>query len=654
MARKVNPASVVGLTLLHSLTAGLVNAALGPRITGVAQTFWDEHPILPPDPGTIISAWQMGFLSASQAVDLCRMQGVDYLPIRELMSSDMRGALNDYQRAWKAVQDAGLERPSPEELSLAYVRGRINADTYLRGMQRAGADIDDYNRTLAVYQETLGVGELLTARNRGLIDDDRLNWGLSWRGIYDDFDRKVMAELRHAIPSSPELVHYATNMAFNPEIAGPMGLYHEAPERLAQWHTRIGLGAPVGFDIDKDGAVVGARWFDLAWAAHWRGPAYGQVAEMLQRMRPGRMERFRAMGLDVSPFTREDAHRWLRRLLHPPGVRDQLLAISYLPLMRRDITSGVSFGLRDRAWAIEQYQDRGAILEDAEFQADLAVERQRREYLAPIRRVYERAVGGVVEGTVANYRLGIAERDDTARTLTTFGQTEQQAAVTLQDADMDLSRELVEAAIRAVRCEYLRGGYADNEAIDALTRSGIRADAAQRYVELWTLQRTCTRRTASTAQIMRWVTRGLMTPDEARRRLVNLGWDQADILLQFQDAIYSLSEIQARRQAQGERAQRRQAKELEQLSRRAQTEREKIAKRLAGLTPRAKLTDWLTRRLIGRLYFRRRMEALGYTPDVIARYERDAISKRKPLPAAAPAPTAAPGPPGPPASPAPG
>jgi hypothetical protein len=146
---------------------------------------------------------------------------------------------------------------------------------------------------------------------------------------------------------------------------------------------------------------------------------------------------------------------------------------------------------------------------------------------------------------------------------------------------------------------------------------------------------------ASTAQIVGWVGKGMLHPTVARERLLNLGWDEPDVVLMLDEQAGKLAALDAKRRAVADQAARTRAKELESLQRTAERQRKALEADQRRATPRSTLDRWLCNGEISETFYLQRMRAMGYPGRIAHGYLIDAKRKK----ACAPAPEGSPFPP---------
>jgi len=196
----------------------------------------------------------------------------------------------------------------------------------------------------AIFQP---LGNLWTQRQERVTKSFRLDSGqvlTAWRrdpakyaGLFDDLKDQgindprieVLKFITEIIPGVQDLIRMSVREAFSPEIAEKFGQYQDPPVAVYPWAEKLGLS--------KD-------WVDRYWAAHWELPSSGQGFEMLHRNIINEDElKLLLRALDVMPFwrdrliniswavpTRVDVRRfWDMRTIDEARLREIYTALGY-------------------------------------------------------------------------------------------------------------------------------------------------------------------------------------------------------------------------------------------------------------------------------------------------------------------------------------
>lgn len=613
------------------------------HIYGLQLDSWRRNPDIPPPPSVLLDCWNRGFISEELAGQVLRNQGVN-------VSHDFdTPRLNNHRIAWMAAKRAMLNRPSTQFVMDCWARGFFDDDPEEARLAivRSGGDW----QALRGYRQTLwnvpAVGDLIEARNRDLITGPQFITWLKRHGFGGVESRNVYHQLRRRLPGPSDVVHFAVKEAFSPDVANPLKLYDEFPQAIMPFMKGHGLAWETDMDIVANGVERKATIADLHWASHWTPISPQQIIGMFHILRPNRLQRYRAAGVNVTAVDMMDVQRWLRVNDYPPTVRDNLAALSFTPLRLVDIRSALTLNWRlanepgfaagmpaamqarirpwNRAWGIEQFRDRGVLPEDANTQVDLVYSAAAARLFAPAQAASRTAVRKAVNVILQIYHAGISDRQVARNGLLTLGITAAAADVFLDIEDARIRMEDTAAMIRGTRRGLMSGAITEIDARSRLVQAGMRPDYVQTIVDRWLTELLDNRRHATTERIQRWVAEGRMTPEEGRRRLTNLGWNDADLVLLIQEAQGRALILRARAIRAADSDNRRRMAQLDKVRRDQIAALEKTQQAIRRQTPVSKLQAAVRKGIITRDQFMRRMLAMGYLPDAARLHLEDAL-----------------------------
>lgn len=461
-------------------------------------------------------------------------------------------------------------------------------------------------------------GQLLL---RGVIGDDRYRQILQWNGVKDVQSQAEAAELLKVIPSPSDLIRFAVREVWDDATVRAFGYDEDFPEPFRIWAEKQGFGW--GQQVtDANGVTYPAVPWPLAyWRAHWQTISPGQAYEMLHRLRPGRIERYRQFVPGVQPVDLAFVQRVLKVADYPLAFRDRLAAISYRPISYRQITKVVQAGLVDQAELAESFQDMGYSPPDSALLARAyATEPDAAEVKAEQRRARKCILD--------LYALGGTDSDTAGGQLIGAGATPQLARLSLARVDLCNRTATLKAAIAAIRKHVLRGELTLDGGAAELVNIGVQSARAQEYRALWAMELTPTRRRLSAGRIRQLVAKGLMDRDTAVSRLINLGWSQPDAVLDLSLAEQQFQHLLASEQKAAEKAVHSQAKAMEGLAKQHQAAAKRLVQAAVKMEPLSVLKRWLKKAIVDVNEFGRRLTARGYPAELIANYVQELTGER--------------------------
>lgn len=595
-----------------------------------------------PSPDQVIDMELRGFVEGDELAKLRKYAGIDNKVWNVVSSSGvhspqtmnaiaafLRGKItrenldaiykdNRANTVWhKLIEQSVTVPPDPGLIMSLWKRGMIDDDTFRQAFKDSlGAD-ESWRNIGDALGNTPTIGQMVAVRNRGLINDDTFDTMLKQAGLLFNSHRDIVKQLREEYPPVSDLITFAVKEVFDAPVANRLRLYDEVPENLRKYFNAQGLHVPLDFNITVNGADKPASWLDMYWGAHWYPISPTQAYMMLHRLRPDRIPRYKQQGFDVEAFTIDDVRRWLKIADYSPGVRDYLAAISYNPMRLIDIRNAFMTEVKDANWAKDQLMDRGLHPDDADTTIALMIAQKQDKETSVGRAVKRKYQSRYVEAIVNGFKIGTFNRAKASDTLQEAGFSEDDAEFMLDSAQLEVYNSTATKTMTALRRNYLNGGISEEELIRALDALDIAPEYRADYIKLWNIERSVIRKVATTERIIKWFTDGLITEDQAMRRLRNLGWEDADALLYVADAKRGVLLSQAKQLAALQRSRVSAAKDLAAQQKELAAQKAKVEARIRQLTPLSQMKKWFEKGIINERLFRLRLRAMGYTPTVV-------------------------------------
>lgn len=581
------------------------------------QQIWianENDPNLVPPPETIIRMLQGGLLDENNAAVMLKYYGIDLKGTGPGNNANYRDIL------WRNA--VWQSRPSFDVASLVELRARgLLADNeYDRLWKRTGAIGTDWQSHLDSLQHRMSVVDILTATNRELLNEDELLVKLRSIGFVGPDERRMLNSLRRYMPPVSDVIRFAVKDVFDAAIAEKNQLFDDYPDAAKQFAKWNGMDWESGYynpSTDQNATID-----ELYWAAHWQPIDPTQAYQMLHRIRGDNIDAVRKLvgNPKLQPFTHKDVRDWLKVADYPKGIRDQLLAISYRPLVRRDIQAMRNAGVLKRPGILAAYLDMGYSPENAELQTDLverkaeakAIVRSRTKVIGSLSLAYKE---GVIDRGTSLVRL-----TDILRTDPEVNNPASEAEGILLTIDMGVQTALLKRAVNSVRRDFLLGAINAGRARDELNKIGVVEPRLTETLRSWQLDLNHPRRVASTQKVIEWYVQGLMTRLAAAERLFNLGWTDADralYLLEGDELIGKRIELAQIRAAKDQQAR---ARAVETNFRKARAEMDRQIGELTRQSSPAMMQKWYLAGLIEKETIASRLSFMEWTSDNIQRY----------------------------------
>lgn len=425
-------------------------------------------------------------------------------------------------------------------------------------LRAAGITLEDDRGMMILNHPVPSPAETLALSNRKAITDKQRDEWLILAGLTDTEVRGAYKEFQSQIPSSSNLIEFAVKEVWNGPIVAKLGYDDEFDQIPAykEWMQRAGFGGDP--KLPGLGENQPESWAQAFWRAHWRNISPSQAYTMLHRLRPTggidggprvpalqTMVNGQPISKPLSPVTLEEVEAVLKVSDYPPVWRDRMAAISYLPMRLVDIRRTVYFSLQDDAfrqqvmpqtwsvhkWASEQFQDRGHSKETADQLSALTYKTAQVSVKRDDERFWSRANKGPTAVVLQRYMVGLVTRDNARVELINLQHEVADANKMLDLIDVKKITSDVKQEIRWLEKNLLRGAASIEMARKILEGIGIVPSEVERYVTKWKFMLDESAIVAATDEAIDLLKRELITWDVCMFRLVNLGWENAEEII---------------------------------------------------------------------------------------------------------------------------
>ena len=547
------------------------------------------------------------------------------------------------------------ELPAVGDTIEAWLKGGMDDDTATAFMRFAGANPDVWNTVIQSRRERTTPEQAINLGRRAGLSDETIAEVLRTYGFINATEAADFIEAYDELPNISDVLHFLQRNVFDSEYVADYGLMEGFDTRF--W-PRYGQGLRAIGVMEQTAKDH--------YAAHWINPSIGQLAEMAQRLRPGRVDQ-------SVQFQWQDFLRVLAEQDVAPYFRARLQAISYRTLPIRQLTQLVVTRQITEDELSERWQDIGYSPADSKLLARALMiqgNRQRATQqrgftpavvakLWPAGKIsYAEAVANLapqgLEQTDVDTLLEVAEREaqaalyqkntlasireyaslatkafadgvvsavDAQAALTKAGFSPEAASVEIQTTTLRVKMTRIDQARNAIRRSFLRGEVNASEAESALALIGVQPDSIVASISLWQMQLTIPRKAAATGQIRKWAEEGLISLAAAETRFHNLGWRPEDITLMIAEINQTIKSAELR-------AQQRTDKALAQASARAAAAQLQIQKAYCRKYSPSKLKLWFSERIIDESGITAKLQQCGYDSEYINNFIDEATVAR--------------------------
>jgi hypothetical protein len=239
-----------------------------------------------------------------------------------------------------------------------------------------------------------------------------------------------------------------------------------------------------------------------------------------------------------------------------------------------------------------------------------------------------RAVSESSKCALAAYTVGVADREQIQDLLEKIGWEKTTASSTLQALDICTATGTAKAAVANIKKRYQKGGINEQQAREVLAAVGIVASRVDSYLASWAAPPEPPAPQARAAQILRWVSQGLMSEDEARAKLTKLGWTGDDRELQLRAAVSQLARRDAQAEAAREKTAAQRGRYLARLAAESESQTRRLQESVRKATPPSTLQGWYAKCVISEPWLRERLMAMGMRGEVLEAEVRSAKEAR--------------------------
>jgi hypothetical protein len=480
-----------------------------------------------------------------------------------------------YRMLWRGAIDGARFRdiigqigwPEPEAAGLAEIyRPRLNASDLLEYWRRDRSRWNDVVRELEnmgyvttdiaklgyIADRILGNDEVIEAYRRGELSSAEALRKLSASGL-NDADCNLLLRLSRYLPSVSDYVRFAVREAYDDRIAQKYGYDADLPQSFINDVAKLGLSA------------TDAKYF---WRSHWEIPSPTMGYSMLHR------------GI----ISQSELDELLRVQDYPAFWRDKLIKLSYSPLTRVDVRRMYKLGILNRDGVKKAYLELGYNDVNAEALTEFTIkyedddgssttEKYRSLTKDTIVKAYKRGLinkteaitrlqGLDYDATSINLILALADaerivdltpdiesnarndlrnlietqylkavisRSEAVSRLKQIGFTDKQTDLILSVVDAYQSGKNIEDRIKLIKEEYVSGSIGRIDAIRKLGMLAIPSQQQDKLLSDWQSEKDSKTRRLSEAQYRKAYELKIITVDEYRQFVSDLGYSDNDV-----------------------------------------------------------------------------------------------------------------------------
>jgi len=331
----------------------------------------------------------------------------------------------------------------------------------------------------------LSVDMLARLWHREEITEKEFNQGLRDNTLNDaDVDRIKPA--LYSYPGVGDLVSFAVREVFSPELASELGLYSDMPD---------------DFIIEAKKAGLPEEYAKMYWAAHWQPVPLGQAFEMFHRQ----------------VIDKERLINLIRVNDYMPNFREELIEISYRPILRIDLRRMYRSELIDFEELVKGNMDLGYSVENAERIAVWTDE----EYANENKEITKADI-------ISLYVLGHFTYDEAYNALLDTGYNEYSANDLLLKEDLKQLEKEQKRIKTIYKKAFLHDTLETDEIRAKLLSAGLTTKEIDELIADWSVEYKQTVKYLTAAQLEEIFKNDIWEQDEVYDYLVKIGYSVHD------------------------------------------------------------------------------------------------------------------------------
>lgn len=404
------------------------------------------------------------------------------------------------------------------------------------------------------------VDDAIRLRWLGVISDDELDAILKSAGNVRATDRSYLSLLTQRVPDASTLQGWSVRQLWDEQLAARYGLDADADQSpVGRFFLRSsGLNLP---QRRLPGQPEGeSDWAKLGYRATRPLVGFGEAKILQHRLRPLAPGNADSIVPGVAAWTEENTRDMLKVAGFPQPIIDRLIGVVYEPINIRLINhilgpfahhpevraaAAQAFGA-GVDWVEQAMLDHGFSPAYAHVAAvgvhAQAEDRDQAERIEEEKKIRTQAR----EVSAKRYEVGELTLDayitDTQDEFFNASMAADRAAT----IDREVHLRVTEKKISALRTEWMEGKLSAQEIAVYLADVVPNKERQASYLEEWTWERTSKTRMLTTGEILQTLKSGLLSPQAALVRLVNLGWSQPDALIEIAQIEHELQIANAR------------------------------------------------------------------------------------------------------------
>lgn len=249
------------------------------------------------------------------------------------------------------------------------------------------------------------------------------------------------------------------------------------------------------------------------WMAHWQHASWTQVQDML----------FRGI------INEDDVRAWFRLVEIPPFWRQKLIDTAYHTYTRVDVRRMHKLEIIDDAGLLQAYKDLGYNEERAQHMVEFTIaynedppDNEKTDEEKEKDKERDLTKSDILNG----YRDGLLLLDEARISLASLRYSNEEVNYYIARVNYENEQDDVSAQLRYYHDAYIRSVMTRNEIIDKMGELNLEGSRQERLFAIWDLERMARVTKPTKAEILSFLRKEIITPNEAKEELLGLGYSE--------------------------------------------------------------------------------------------------------------------------------
>ena len=572
--------------------SGITGSYIDPLILPVKyinnKKFLSQHP----SPVDVLWAYNSFFVDEHNFSTLMAEHNLAY----KTKSNDPAIKVSEY--LWEAALSKDIPRLTHEELIYAWYTQKDNRKDIDNILKNYGFVSKQRDIMEKIRSPKFDFNPIVQMYYRGYLSKTGAILGLQRLfGCHENDSEKILKTTQF-IPPPSDLLRFSVRDVFtnNVDLQKELDSEYDEIASIVPWAKAQGILEKTELAGLPDDAMRDV--LKMYWRAHWGLISPTQGYEGFHRLRKDRLNRFTNLIPDIKEFGWTELNQLLKMSDYLPSQRKVLAAISSKQLGRIDLRRLYNDGVMAKDELTEQFKDLGYVDADVKMLVDWSEKQKTDKEKKEKEKKDAKRYGKFIASIYTSYETGSISRQEALQFLLSYDVEDVEAVANLNAIDIRINNKRVQYLIKMIKDEFFLGLYKPLIAYEELTQGGVDSIRANNYVILWQRQLSRPRRMVSINTIIDWLKRGLLSFEDAKNRLHNLGLKDEDTLLYLEMSRMDIQKQINLEQAKQAKTEQQRADEAKRLEKEARANKKSAIADLKSYSPISKIGKWIVEGLM--------------------------------------------------------